>query len=190
MRRFGRTSALLNEGIAPLAPSRKGSSNEGLSPLAPSGKAGLDPTPERGPTPRGLASLALVAVLVALPVANARAATWDPSAWSEIDTLELKTDARDEGPYWFPVWLVVIDGQVYVRLGTRAAERIEESETKPFVGVRIEGQEFERVEGVPAPEMVDAVAHAMGEKYWSDVFVRFFAHPLTLRLMPQAPSAP
>ncbi len=132
----------------------------------------------------------LVGVLVALLVAPAGAATWEPSAWSEVDTLELKTDAPDEGPYWFPVWLVVIDGQLYVRLGSRAAERVEESETKPLLGVRIEGEEFERVEGVPAPDMADPVASAMAEKYWSDVLVRFFPHPLTLRLVPQTPAAP
>ena len=33
--------------------------------------------------------------------------------------------------------------------------------------------------------MAEKVAAAMGDKYWSDVFVRFFSHPLTLRLAPE-----
>jgi hypothetical protein len=37
--------------------------------------------------------------------------------------------------------------------------------------------------------MADAVAQAMADKYWSDVFVRFFSHPLTLRLVPPASAA-
>lgn len=132
----------------------------------------------------------LVAALVLLSAAGAFAQTWDPAAWSEGETLDLRTDVPDEGPYWFPVWYVVIDGQVYVRLGSRAAERVEGSQTKPELGVRIDGQEFARVRGVPAPEMAEPVAHAMGDKYWSDLFIRFFPHPLTLRLVSAAPATP
>src|SRR6185503_8772423 len=45
---------------------------------------------------------------------------WTPAAWKSQDTLELQTTVPEESEYWFPVWLVVLDGQVYVRLGTRA----------------------------------------------------------------------
>jgi len=138
-----------------------------------------------------LGRTSLLAALLGLMLASgAPAATWDPSAWMERDTLDLETDVPDEEAYWFPVWFVVIDGQMYVRLGSRAAGRVEKSKSKPYLGVRIEGQEFERVEGVPVPEMADAVGRAMAEKYWSDVFVRFFSHPLTLRLVPAASAAP
>ena len=130
-------------------------------------------------------ALVLAACLL-LPAADAPAAdvasAWTPAAWKNQDTLELKTVVPDEGEYWFPVWLVVLDEQLYVRLGTRAAERVEQSTTKPHMGVRIAGQQFDRVSGIPAPEMADKVAAAMGEKYWSDVFIRYFDHPLTLRL--------
>ena len=139
----------------------------------------------------GRTSLLLVGVLLSLVVAcAAMGATWDPGAWVESDTLELQTDVPGEGPYWFKVWFVVIDGQLYVRLGSRAVGRVEKTKTKPYLGVRIEGQEFEHVEGVPVPEMADAVARAMADKYWSDVFVRFFSHPLTLRLVPSQRSGP
>jgi hypothetical protein len=37
--------------------------------------------------------------------------------------------------------------------------------------------------------MADRVAVAMGEKYWSDVFVHYFPHPLTMRLEPETAAA-
>ena len=113
----------------------------------------------------------------------AAAAEWDPAAFAKEDTLKLGTVCPSEGQYWFPVWLVVIDGQVYVRLGTRAAGRIECNSTAPFLGVEVAGQRFDRVRGVPAPDYAERVAKAMGEKYTSDIFVRWFSHPLTLRLV-------
>jgi hypothetical protein len=112
------------------------------------------------------------------------ASAWDPDRWREEDTVELRTTAPGEKPHWFKVWLVVLDGQLYVRLGGRAAGRFEGNTTRPEIGVRIAGLEFERVTGTSAPDMVGPVADAMADKYWSDVFVRFVSHPLTLRLAP------
>ncbi|HZR81283.1 MAG TPA: hypothetical protein VFD92_09335 [Candidatus Binatia bacterium] len=137
---------------------------------------------------RIIRAVASVLLAVAVVAGAAEAATWDPQGWADQDTLELRTDVPDEGPYWFKVWLVVIDGQVYVRLGNRAAGRVQKSRTAPEVGVRVAGQEFERVRGVPVPDMADRVAAAMADKYWSDVFVRHFSHPLTLRLEPESGS--
>jgi len=41
------------------------------------------------------------------------------------------------------------------------------------------------VDGVAAPEMASQVDAAMADKHWSDVFVRWLDHPLTLRLVPK-----
>jgi hypothetical protein len=135
-------------------------------------------------------ALAVAAVLLlrapSFAVAADLVSAWTPGAWKSQDTLELQTTVPEEGEYWFPVWLVVLDEQVYVRLGTRAADRVEKSTTKPYMGVRIAGQQFDRMKGTPAPEMADKVAAAMGQKYWSDVFIKYFNHPLTLRLTPEA----
>jgi hypothetical protein len=128
-----------------------------------------------------LAGLSL-ALLLFCPLAHA--ADWTPAVWKAEQTLDLQTLVPDEGEYWFPVWLVVLDDQVFVRLGTKAAGRIEKSKTAPYMGVRVAGQQFDRVKGTPEPAMAEKVATAMGEKYWSDVFIRFFDHPLTLRLAP------
>lgn len=130
------------------------------------------------------ASVIVGLVSASLLASPARAAEWDPKAWADDSTLELRTQAPGDAPHWFPVWLVVLDDQLYVRLGSRAAERVEKNTTAPFVGLRIGGAEFERVKTEPAPDRAEAVAHAIGAKYWSDAVIRYFNHPMTLRLVP------
>jgi hypothetical protein len=126
-----------------------------------------------------------VAAFIAVVAPPTLAAEWKPGAYASESTLELRTTAPGEGDHWFPVWLVVFDDQVYVRLGTRAAGRIERNTTKPYVGVRVAGQQFDRIKAVVAPESVERVARAMADKYWSDVLVRHMDHPLTMRLAPE-----
>jgi hypothetical protein len=111
---------------------------------------------------------------------------WDPQALRGQDTLDFLTVGPEEGEHWSRVWLVVVDGQIYVRLGNRAAERMQKNTAAPYVKVRAAGEELERVKAEAAPEMAEKVAGAMGEKYWSDLFVRYFPHPLTMRLVPEA----
>ena len=124
----------------------------------------------------------LVAFSLVLSAGAARA-DWTPSAFAAEETLEFLTIEEGE-EHWSPVWLVVIDDQVYVRLGSRAAGRYEGNATKPYLKVRIAGQQFDTVLGDPAPVMAEAVDTAMASKYWSDIFIRYAAHPLTLRLTP------
>jgi hypothetical protein len=112
-------------------------------------------------------------------------AEWKPEAYRDLSTLEFMTVGPEEGEHWSTVWLVVIDGQVYIRLGTRAAERMQQNTKTPIVKLRIGGEEFERVRAETAPDMVEPVANAMGDKYWSDFFVHYFNHPLTMRLTPE-----
>lgn len=159
--------------------------NEGAS--APSTRAALTAGPrsrEAGAMRRLLFAMALLAGT--LTTASAPAADWDPQAFADESTLELRTTGREEGEHWSTVWLVVLDGKVYVRLGTRAAGRIEGNTTAPDVGVRVKGQQFDRVKAVAAPEYAGRVAEAMAAKYWGDVFARQFSHPLTMRLEPEA----
>ena len=114
-----------------------------------------------------------------------RGAEWNPQAFAKEETLSLRTTGPEEGEYWFPVWLVVLDDQVYVRLGSRAADRVQKNKTAPQLAIKIADQQFDAVKGEEAPAMTEAVAAAMAEKYWSDMFIRFFPHPLTLRLVPE-----
>ena len=130
----------------------------------------------------------LVAALMVSGVCRlsaAWAAGWDPAAFASQDTLKLRTIGPEEGEYWFPVWLVVIDGQVYVRLGSKAAGRVERNTTAPYLGVEVAGQRFDHVRGVPAPDYAERVGKAMADKYPSDLIMRFFSHPLTMRLVPE-----
>jgi hypothetical protein len=138
---------------------------------------------------RLFATLFAVTLLPAVLAVAETPASWDASRFAAESTLQLRTRAPGDADHWFPVWLVVVDGQVYVRLGRRAAGRIASNTTAPWVGVRVGGREFERVRGEPAPEQAGRVADAMAAKYWSDVLVRHFPHPVTLRLVPEPEAA-
>ncbi len=109
---------------------------------------------------------------------------WQPAAFRDLPTLEFRTIGPEEGEHWSTVWLVVIDGQVYVRLGSRAAERMRKNTAAPLVAVRIGGREYPLVHAEEAASMAGPVGTAMGEKYWSDLFIRHASHPLTMRLTP------
>jgi hypothetical protein len=118
-------------------------------------------------------------------VAAVPRADWTPGTWASENTLDLTTDRPDEGSYTFPVWLVVVDDQVYVRLGGRAADRVQKSKSAPYVGVSIAGKRFDHVRCEPAPDQAPRVAAAIGKKYTSDLLVRYLPHPLTCRLVPE-----
>ena len=85
--------------------------------------------------------------------------------------------APTAGEHWSTVWLVVIDGQVYIRLGSRAAGRIEKNTTKPDRQGAHRRPGLRQVKAEAVPDMAEPVAKAMGEKYWSDVLVRHFNPP-------------
>jgi len=141
----------------------------------------------------GCKRLAVLAVLVvgllvalgAFTASPGLPAGWNPDAIAKQNTIKLRTVGPREGEHWFPVWVVVLDHDVYVRLGSRATKRVQENTATTFLGVEIAGQRFDKVRGVPAPESAQRVAAAMAEKYWSDIFVRYMRHPLTLRLAPE-----
>ena len=73
------------------------------------------------------ATLPAALLLSALPLAStiANAADWTPEQWKNEDTLQFRTECPDEGEYWSYVWIVVLDGDAWVRLGGRAAGRVD-----------------------------------------------------------------
>jgi hypothetical protein len=134
------------------------------------------------------AALLVVGLLVtwgALTSSLALPAGWEPDAIAKQDTIKLRTIGPREGEHWFPVWVVVLDHEVYVRLGSRATGRVQQNTVAPYLGVEVGGQRFDKVRGIPAPESAQRVAAAMAKKYWSDIIVRHMRHPLTLRLVPE-----
>jgi hypothetical protein len=130
------------------------------------------------------ASLAIIALIFLTLSSTLVHADWDPLRFSDENTLEFLTVRAEDGEHWSPVWLVVVDGDVYIRLGKRAASRIETNSRAPLTSIRIAGEEFADVLAEPMPGMAEKVAAAMKDKYWTDVFVRYVDHPLTIRLRP------
>jgi hypothetical protein len=116
---------------------------------------------------------------------------WDPNAFRTESTLEIMTTGPEEGEHWSKLWLVVIDGKLYVRLGDRSWGRIQRNTTSPYVKVKVAGQEFEKVRLDPTPDMKDKVAAAMADKYFLDILIRHESHPMTARLTAEpAPPPP
>ena len=135
-----------------------------------------------------LATSLLALALLAAP-APALAADWSPGMWSAEETLQFRTTCPDEGEHWSYVWLVVLDGEVWVRLGSKAGARVDCNTTKPITSVKIANELFPEVELVSVPEMADRVAAAMADKYWTDVFIRYMDHPYTMKLVPRSEAA-
>ena len=126
----------------------------------------------------------LVSGVMLLAAASAYAG-WEPAAYAEEDVLEFYTVNEDGDDHWAKVWLVVLDDDVYIRLGNRAGKRIEGNADKPYVKIRIADEEFDRVLLEDSPEQAEKIAELMGEKYWSDKLIKHVAHPYTLKLVPQ-----
>jgi hypothetical protein len=122
--------------------------------------------------------------------ANSPVPGWDPNAFSDQSTLEIMTTAPDEGEHWSKVWLVAIDGQLYVRLGERSFGRIQKNTTNPYLKVKVGDSEFDRVRWEPALDMKDKVAAAMADKYFMDILIRHTSHPMTARLVAEPTPAP
>jgi hypothetical protein len=139
--------------------------------------------------------LALTALWIAFVAASVGAADsavpgWDPKAFNDQSTLEIMTTAP-EGEHWSKVWLAVIDGQLYVRLGSRMFDRVQKNTTSPYVKVKVGGNEFDKVRLEPVPDMTDKVAAAMADKYFMDILIRHESHPMTAHLVAEpAPAAP
>ena len=120
------------------------------------------------------------------------AAPLDLAGIADQSTIELLTVGAEEGEHWSTVWFVVIDGQMYVRLGTRAAKRIENNTTAPRLKLRVARSDVYPMRYEKVPDMAARIKAAMAEKYWSDIFGEPFrrlglsAPPLMLRLVPDS----
>ena len=125
----------------------------------------------------------LFIVMRAAGATNSPVPGWDPDAFHDESTLQIMTTAPEEGEHWSKLWLVVIDGQLYVRLGERSFGRIQKNTSSPYVKVKIADQEFDKVRLEPALDMKDKVAAAMADKYFLDILIRHESHPMTARLV-------
>ncbi len=112
---------------------------------------------------------------------------WDPAVFRDASTIKIMTTEPDVGEHWSNLWVVVIDGQPYVRLGDRAYGRIQKNTTSPYVKLKVADKEFDKVKVEEMPDMKEKVAAAMADKYWMDILIRHESHPMVARLVPEAP---
>ncbi len=134
---------------------------------------------------RAMSRLAMVlcsSLLFGATSAIADGPRWTPEEWEDGSTLQIQTVDAAHEEHWSTVWYVVLSGDVYVRLGTEAAEQIEQNIKSPYVKVRINGLTFKDVRADPANDMVGTVSEEMAYKYPLDVLFRYLPHPLTVRL--------
>src|SRR6266851_116832 len=141
-----------------------------------------------------IANLAVLSFVLSIAFAMAAAADdkaapgWDPAVFRQASTIKIMTTEPDVGEHWSNWWVVVVDGQPYVRLGDRAYGRIQRNSTSPYVKLKVADQEFDKVKVEEMPDMKEKVAAAMADKYWLDVLIRHESHPMVARLVPQATS--
>lgn len=139
-------------------------------------------------TPHSWFSISLLALIAGLIGLNTGSAAAEGHSWEKFqndETLEVLTIDSSGEEYWSTFWLVVLDGEFYLRLGSRGSDRIKGHTKMPHVSVKIGGQQFDQVKVVDTPDKAEAVAAAMADKYWSDMFIRYFSHPMTVRLESQ-----
>src|SRR5258707_1960214 len=113
---------------------------------------------------------------------------WDPTVFRDSSTIKIMTTEPDVGEHWSNLWVVVIDGQPYVRLGDRSYGRIQKNSTSPYVKLKVADQEFDKVKVEETPDMKEKVGAAMADKYWLDVLIKHESHPMVARLVPEATS--
>jgi hypothetical protein len=115
---------------------------------------------------------------------------WDPNSFRDQATIQIMTTEPDVGEHWSRLWVVVIGGQAYVRLGDRAYGRIQRNTTSPYVKLIAGGREFDKIKVEEMPDMKDKVAAAMADKYFMDILIRHESHPMVARLVPEVSPAP
>ncbi len=127
-----------------------------------------------------------IALATAAGAADSAVPGWDPAVFRDASTIQVMTTEPDVGEHWSNLWVVVLDGQPYVRLGDRSYGRIQRNTTKPYVKLKLADQEFDKVKVQEMPDMKDKVAAAMADKYWMDLLIRHESHPMVARLIPEA----
>ena len=111
-----------------------------------------------------IANLAVLSFVLSIGFAAAARADdkavprWDPAAFRDASTIKIMTTEPDVGEHWSNLWVVVIDGQPYVRLGDRAYGRIQKNTTSPYVKLKVADWEFDKVKVEEMPDMKEKVA--------------------------------
>ena len=133
------------------------------------------------------ALVALFLLASALPTGAAGAEPIDWSAASGENTVVILTREADGAPRETTVWLVVVDGQGYVRTGDTHWHR--NIARDPKIGVRIAGKDHAvTAEHVTDPALHGRINTAFNDKYgFSDTFVGWFSHRENAQIMALVP---
>ena len=132
----------------------------------------------------------LLALVTAAHAADTAVPGWDPAAFRDASVIQIMTTEPDVGEHWSKLWMVVIDDQPFIRMGSRSYGRVQRSTTSPYVKLKVGDQEFDKVKLEEMPDMKDKVAAAMADKYFMDKLIRYEDHPMVARLVPEATPAP
>ena len=136
-----------------------------------------------------LAAALCITLVAAARAADNAAPGWDPSTFRDASTIQIMTTEPSVGEHWSNLWVAVIDGQAYVRLGDRAYGRVQHNTTSPYVKLKVADKEFDKVKIEEMPDMKDKVAAAMADKYFMDILIRHESHPMVARLTAEAPTS-
>jgi hypothetical protein len=136
---------------------------------------------------RQLSRLAAVWVALLGLAAAAAGAPPDWNAVADIREIEALTANDDSSPRETTIWLIVVEGQGYIRTGgTRWGNN---AERDPDIALRIEGTEYPvRVAFVEDDEEREAISAAFREKYgWIDGMLNVFrgSRPRIMRVDPR-----
>lgn len=118
----------------------------------------------------GIPGLVVAIALWALPL-TAAAASPDWEALAEIETIEVITHDEDGEPVEKTIWLVVVDGQGFIRSGS--SSWVKHVKRDPDIVLRIEGTEYPlRADFIENEELRARVTAEFREKYgFSDVLI-------------------
>ena len=127
----------------------------------------------------------LITLLVLLP-SSARAQTFDPNFAAAVGVVELITLDMDGDARETSVWIVMIDGEVYLR--TNETRWLENLRRIPLATLRV-GDELHHVVAkiMLDPALVEQVDQASREKYgWQEKTIHIFrtSEPTIIRLRP------
>jgi hypothetical protein len=126
----------------------------------------------------------LAAVLVGTAMAQAAGSAPDWSRYADVEEIVSLTEDEDGAVRETTIWLVVVDGQGYIRTGnTNWGDNVVRNQS---IAIRVEGEEIPvQVRFIEDEALRERIVAAFREKYgWSDGLINFIrgSHPKIMRL--------
>lgn len=134
--------------------------------------------------------LALACLAFALLAAGrVLAREFDPVLVEDVGVVEIITSDEDGDERKTKVWVVVIDGEAYLR--TSGSRWLANLQRNPQATLRVEGSDYAvETEVLSEPGWIEKVDAASKQKYgWQETWIHFFRmnEPTIIRLSPASP---